>query len=694
MKIAHRTIVFVCLTAVCQSGIAADLANNSMETDEQIYFEELPIILSASLLAQHVSEAPNAITVIDRKMITASGFRTISDLFKLVPGMYVSYYKGSQAIVSYHGTTDQYARRMQVMIDGRSIYLPPVSTIDWANLPITLEDIERIEIIRGPAAASHGANSMLGVISIITRDAGSLDGKNVKITRGNGGINDVALRFGSIGEAFDYRMTLAYTADNGYENLSVPPHNIPLTQPGAPTLLNNNYDSNGARLMNFRGSYHPNGADSFDIQFGLNHDVQGVGFVDKNPSPTNPNSTNGNMPHDLFSESGFAQLGWIHQLGEESEINMRFYHIQQNRSEAFPVYIGGTYYPGPVTQSIKTTRNEISAQHTLRTTETNRLVYGSAFRQDKIEGVSDITPLALKFSTSEKMNEWRIFAHDEWTVHSKLLLNMGGLLENDRMDHQNFSPRFVLNFHATPEHTFRIGTSIAYRTPALVEEKFPAIQPGDLIIPGAATLSPNLKPERIESRAIGYLGEYRQWGTSLDLRVYRDFVSNVIYVDKVKNVFTNGLDVEYRGFEATLKYSPSDRSDFILNYARAWAKSNSTSLAPNLVSNDPANNDIVSASLPRNSASMLYAQRRESGFSWSVGYYFQDAMQSFDRGYIDHQFSQRRMDIRIAQSFREVLGCKGEVALVVQNLFNHDNTEYVANNVLDRRGYATLSLDW
>ena len=169
--------------------MAADYAS---ETE---YFQDFPVVLSASRLRQPQADAPNAMTIIDRGMIAASGFRTIPDLFKLVPGMYVSYYKASQPIVSYHGATDQNARRMQVMIDGRSVYLTPGSTVEWSNLLITVDDIERIEVIRGPAAASHGANSTQGVISIVTRlPGGSSDSSASPLRRAATGINDVSAR--------------------------------------------------------------------------------------------------------------------------------------------------------------------------------------------------------------------------------------------------------------------------------------------------------------------------------------------------------------------------------------------------------------------------------------------------------------------------------------------------------------------
>lgn len=67
-------------------------------------------------------------------------FRNIPYLFKLVPGMYVSYYKSSQTIVAHHGATDQFSGRMQVLIDVRSVYMPPNNTVDWAGLPTTIDD--------------------------------------------------------------------------------------------------------------------------------------------------------------------------------------------------------------------------------------------------------------------------------------------------------------------------------------------------------------------------------------------------------------------------------------------------------------------------------------------------------------------------------------------------------------------------
>lgn len=686
---------FILLSLLCLSAQNASAADYDSDRD---YYQEFPVVLSASRLHQPLSEAPNAMTVIDRKMIVASGFRSIPDLFKLVPGMYVSYYKGSEAFVSYHGSTDPSARRMQVMIDGRSVYLPPVSSVDWANLPITVDDIERIEVIRGPAAASHGANSTQGVISITTRMPGGVDGKSVSITHGSKGINDASARFEKRGETLDYRLTLATTADNGYDNLISPPNNIPITQSQAPGLLNNSNDSNRARLLSLRADYHPNAVDRFDLQFGLNHDVRGVGFNDKSPSQTNPKGTNGNTFHDLVANAGFLQMEWLRLLENASELSLRYYHVRQDQRETFPVYLGGVFYANPpVVQSVDTSRDEIELQHSLQLSTSNRLVYGVAYRQDRVSGQGYVPALPPAYSSSSSTREYRLFAHDEWRISPELLLNTGAMLERDGMGHQNVSPRVALNYHVTPQHTVRIGTSVAYRTPSLIEQNFPSLQPGALYVPTATVTSPGLMPERLVSREIGYLGEFRNWGTSLDLRLFSDQVSNGIFY-AASAPFLNGLSSQYHGFEGSVRHSFSKDSFLTVNYANTLANSNAPALfaagQKGLKPASPWISDKLSGSIPRNSASVMFSQRLANDIAFSATYYYQDAMQPFDRGVIDFQPIQRRVDLRVAKSFQWGGGLKGEAAFVLQNAFDTAYTEYIASNLFNRRGYLTLTVKW
>jgi iron complex outermembrane receptor protein len=655
---------------------------------EQDYLQEFPVVLSASRLAQPISETPNAMTVIDRDMIRTSGVRNIAELFRLVPGMYLSYYKGSQPIVGYHGTTDQYSRRMQVMIDGRSVYLPPASMVDWSNLPITLNDIERIEVIRGPAAASHGANSLHGVISIITKGADQVNGKSVSIRRGNQGINDVSAHFGNAGESFDYRMTVAYTADNGYDGLTAVPNNLPVN-PFTARVLNNSNDSNQARLMNFRGNYRPTQKDNIYVQFGVNHDVQGAGFTD----------SFGNPLHDLIANAGFLQMDWHHQFDVSSELQVRYYHIKNNQSETFTLASGQG-----VVQSSRVGRDEVELQHTLQTSNDNRLVYGAGWRRDQVaaEGYS-LAMLLLyglppSYASSYSANEYRLFAHDEWRLSSQVLLNIGGMYERDRMSHESFSPRVALNYHLTPAHTIRVGASVANRTPAVAEERFQTIpQPGVLFVPSTIVTSPGLVPEKVLSREIAYLGEFHDWNASLDMRLFDDEVRNGIFIAST-GMFTNGVVGRSRGIEGTLKWSFGNKNDLTVNYAHQRPSSNGPALASmgntSLASAATWTNDILAASIPANSISLLYSKQFSGGFAVSTAYYQQSKLQPYDRGAQDHQPLQRRVDLRLAKTFRHENGLKGDLSWTTQNLFNQANTEYIVNNLFNRRSYVTLTLDW
>lgn len=131
--------------------------------------EPLPQVLTATRLKQSPAAVPGSMTVIDSELINASGARDISELLRLVPGMMVGNINGNQAAVNYHGTNATEARRLQVLIDGRSVYRAGLATVDWSDIPVALEDIERIEVFRGPNTVSYGANALMAVVNIITR---------------------------------------------------------------------------------------------------------------------------------------------------------------------------------------------------------------------------------------------------------------------------------------------------------------------------------------------------------------------------------------------------------------------------------------------------------------------------------------------------------------------------------------------
>ncbi len=156
--------------ALASLPVAAEHAEQRVS--ELDYFQELPVVLSVSRLAQPLNEVPGAVTVLDRELIRRSGARDVAEVLRLVPGFLLTYRNGATPQAVYHSGMDTYGARMQVYVDGRSVYSSFLLGDTKTGLRgLIIEEIERIEVLRGSNSASYGANAFLGVVNIVTRNA-------------------------------------------------------------------------------------------------------------------------------------------------------------------------------------------------------------------------------------------------------------------------------------------------------------------------------------------------------------------------------------------------------------------------------------------------------------------------------------------------------------------------------------------
>lgn len=675
------TIVFQywLMAGVLFVGLVAQYAWATEFTTEQDYLQDFPVVLSASRLAQPISETPSAMTVIDRKMIAASGARNVVELFRLVPGMYVGYANGHTPVVSYRGTTDGYARRMQVLIDGRTVYLPPYGQVHWSALPLDIGDIERIEVVRGPSAASHGSNSVQGVINIMTRPASAVHKSQVAVNRGSGGISDVSARLGNAGEKWDYRMTLASRADNGFDN-----H-------GANDVNN---DDSSTKLLNIRTAYRPTGSDSINFQFGYGDTtaLNGKSLVFAGDFDT---------LREAKTISNFQQITWLHTANENSDIQLSYYHIGQSiRDNRYTSPFPNPPLPGTpqywIVDEIFLHRHEVELQYTLISSSANRVVWGAGMRYDSVN-----SPINL--STPVTWREYRVFAHDEWRMSPSNLLNTGAMVERNAMDQTRVSPRISYNHHLTARHTLRASLSLAYRNPEMMEELGDRrTTPGGLLFQEFKAAG-GAKPERAISREVGYIGLLNDAGSTLDIRAYYDRLDNVIWIDPImvppsvilSSSFRNDLSATYRGLEGTLNHKLSERSKLTANYAHQLVRADPIG-SLTIVSNDVYYYyiDKYSKTVPLNSASLLLAHEFSGGMRLGVGYYYQDKVNVLDR--TEGQPIMRRLDLKLAKRFSSShSGTAGEIALVSQNALDDNTyTEYRPSAFSKRRNYITATLEF
>ena len=657
-------------------------------------------MLTASRLAQPLSEAPSAMTVIDRDMIKASGFRTVPELMRLVPGMYVGFASANRPVVSLHGSGDEYAHRMQVLIDGRSVYMPPFGNVNWASLPVQFEDIERIEVVRGPSSASHGSNSFYGVINIITYEASSHEGTSVTVNKG-AVVSDVSARVSQTSERFDYWFSAGERADQGLDIGKL-----------------NDYSS--TRLYNFRANYHPNFTDSLDVQIGGSRGVYGLGIVGR--------------PEDAFRESTaqseFQLISWQHLWNGGDESKLTYSRTTHN---AFDPYLcinsnGCQGFPAVqpfIPQSDYSQRNELGLQNTHQLGRDNRLVWGGGMRRD----FADYSQFLDRPAT---VSPWRIFAHDEWRITQAAVLNFGTMYENDALGNTSNSPRATLNYHLTPQHTVRFGISTATRSPVMAEAFIKAnntVWGGTYVAP----ITP-LVPEQIESREIGYMGEFRELALTLDVRLYQERVKGLIWWDKLVLItadpnnspdsFKNLFSTEYTGADATVKYFWNEARSFMMaSYAFQQASAGLSAIPTQYFSSAPcATSDHCngfatwgsrvqgfyqseylnqySQTVPTHSLSLLVSQTLADTWQLSGGYYYRTKVRVGDVSPdVTPEFTMRRLDLRLAKTFKFEHGRDAEVALVVQNATQDDYTKYgtvnaVAEVVFTRRGWLTFAVNY
>ena len=140
------------------------------------FFREEAMVSVASRRPEAAWRAPVAVDVVTAEEIKAYGYSSLPDLLRFRAGMDVICARsadGNRAIVSARGFSRDFVAEMQVLIDGRSVYSPFLGGVYWASLPVQMQDIERVEIVRGPNAALYGSNSALGVVNIVTRKPGT-----------------------------------------------------------------------------------------------------------------------------------------------------------------------------------------------------------------------------------------------------------------------------------------------------------------------------------------------------------------------------------------------------------------------------------------------------------------------------------------------------------------------------------------
>src|SRR5580765_1534018 len=198
---------------------AADAGSASTNSLADLSLENLVNlkVTSVSKKEEHLNDAAAAIFVLSNDDLRRSGATTVADALRLVPGLQVAAIDSSEFAVSARGFNSQFANKLLVMIDGRTVYSPLFSGVYWDAQQVFLDDVDRIEVIRGPGATIWGANAVNGVISILSKSARDTQGG---LIYGGGGDMHLALggaRYGGkIDEDTYYRIYGTYQLNDDF----------------------------------------------------------------------------------------------------------------------------------------------------------------------------------------------------------------------------------------------------------------------------------------------------------------------------------------------------------------------------------------------------------------------------------------------------------------------------------------------
>ncbi|HLA35073.1 MAG TPA: TonB-dependent receptor [Rhodocyclaceae bacterium] len=163
-------------------------------------------VMTASRKSQHLQDVAAAIFIITRDDIERSGVASLPEALRMAPGVNVARLANSRWAVSVRGFNGRFANKLLVLMDGRSLYSPLFSGVIWENEDTLLEDIDRIEIVRGPTAALWGSNAVNGVINIITRRARDTQGTQATLGGGSEERVFASLRHGVESSAGHFRL--------------------------------------------------------------------------------------------------------------------------------------------------------------------------------------------------------------------------------------------------------------------------------------------------------------------------------------------------------------------------------------------------------------------------------------------------------------------------------------------------------
>ncbi len=427
-KNSERFVLWLPLVAFLLGNPASVLATEQSDSREQmeleqlldIGFEELAQITltTAARKEQKLIDTAGAVYVIDQEEIRRSGMTSIPELLRLVPGLEVARINNNVWAITARGFNAQYSNKLLVLMDGRTLYNPLFTGVHWDVQDTMLDNIERIEVIRGPGGSLWGANAVNGVINIITKSAADTKGGRISIAAGN---NEKIMGEARYGHAIGANSAIRYYA-KGFD----------------------------------RRSYElAAGGDS-----GENWNSQQGGFrADLNLSEQNNLTIQGDIYNvekdttDTKSNGGNIMMRFNRAISEDSDLSLQLYYDRTKR-----------------TDNEERDTFDADFQHRFSPMDDNELIWGLGYRATMDDMANSLVIWSPQSATDET---YSFFIQDEISaMEDQVRFTIGTKVEKNDYTGWEYQPSARAFWRINPKHSAWASVSRAVRTPSRVDRDF------------------------------------------------------------------------------------------------------------------------------------------------------------------------------------------------------------------------------
>ncbi len=623
-------------------------------------------VTSVAKKKQALNEVAAATFIITSEDIRRSGVSSIPEALRLAPGIQVARIDANKWAISSRGFNSQFANKLLVMIDGRTVYTPAYSGVYWDAQDTLLEDVDRIEVIRGPGAAVWGANAVNGVINIITRHAGQTEGGFATVATGSEEKALVGLRYGaSLGENASARFYAKYNDRDA-------------------SLLSGSTGEAGDDWLSRRAGFRMDGRVSVEnhwtVQgdfYDLRENQRVVQWLDPQDPVNAPYAPFYMIPgvEDEVSSTGWNLLGrWEHMISETSNFQFQLYFDHTDRSELIIDQVHDTL--------------DIDFQHQFRPLPGHDVIWGLGYRYISDQFNNSFQGQMIPDSSTRDL--FSAFIQDE----IELIPDAWRLIIGSRFEHNDYTgvevqPSVRLLWTPDARSTLWGAVSRAVRTPSRLERGSQMIS---MIVPAMPPYLPqptvlhslgneHFDAEKLVAWELGYRVQPRE-NLSLDLALFYNEYDDLqsfesIYPSlPVSDVrFDNKLAADSHGLELVADWWPLDWWRLQGSYSYLQV-----SVLPSIHSRDPeGNNTLLEDSSPTHQFSLRSMMNLRDDLLLDLWLYHVSELERT-------AYSRPDLSVPAYTSFNLRLAWMPyknlEFSLVGKNLFDDRHLEFVGENFL------------